>query len=140
MIDTAYGTINNDSDGNEYVEIDGKKYFGIVLHEQQLMGGRVPLNYADFLRQFGMILPLSFPDRLNTYALDCNNYFRSQSARIRQNAAMLIGFMLTALTPELRGTLSKDLIFSGLEQLLRDPDEDVRVQTVSAIALLYAFA
>uniref|UniRef100_A0A914H3L8 Non-specific serine/threonine protein kinase n=1 Tax=Globodera rostochiensis TaxID=31243 RepID=A0A914H3L8_GLORO len=111
-----------------------------ALVEQQLVDGKVPLSYADFLRQFGMILPLSFPDRLNTYALDCNNYFRSQSARIRQNAAMLIGFMLTALTPELRGTLSKDLIFSGLEQLLRDPDEDVRVQTVSAIALLYAFA
>uniref|UniRef100_A0A914I4L9 Uncharacterized protein n=1 Tax=Globodera rostochiensis TaxID=31243 RepID=A0A914I4L9_GLORO len=36
MIGTAYGTINNDSDvGNEYVEIDGMKYFGIVLHEVQ---------------------------------------------------------------------------------------------------------
>ncbi|KAL3109999.1 hypothetical protein niasHT_017372 [Heterodera trifolii] len=111
-----------------------------ALVEHELADGKVPSNYADFLRQFGMILPLSFPDRLNTYALDCNNYFRSQSTKIRQNAAMLIGFMLTALTPELRGTLSKDLIFSGLEQLLRDPDEDVRVQTVSAIALLYAFA
>ncbi|KAL3106529.1 hypothetical protein niasHT_016651 [Heterodera trifolii] len=98
-----------------------------ALVEHELADGKVPSNYADFLRQFGMILPLSFPDRLNTYALDCNNYFRSQSTKIRQNAAMLIGFMLTALTPELRGTLSKDLIFSDLSSLLRDPDEDVRV-------------
>ena len=78
-----------------------------ALIEHEMPGGRVPPNYPEFLRQFGIILvslscftnygiftlqPLSFPDRLNTYALDCNNYFRSMSSRIRSNAVLLMGW------------------------------------------------
>ncbi|KAL7071413.1 hypothetical protein ACQ4LE_009149 [Meloidogyne hapla] len=111
-----------------------------TLIENELINGRLPANYSEFLRQFGLILSVSFPDRLNNYALDCNNFFRSVSSNIRSNAVLLMGFMLTALTPELRATLSTDLIFSGLMQLMKDSDEQVRLNTLFAISLLYEFA
>uniref|UniRef100_A0A914LD95 Uncharacterized protein n=1 Tax=Meloidogyne incognita TaxID=6306 RepID=A0A914LD95_MELIC len=111
-----------------------------TLVENEFVNGRLPANFSDFLRQFGLILSISFPDRLNNYALDCNNFFRSASFHIRSNAALLMGFMLTALTPELRATLSTDLIFSGLMQLMKDPEEQVRLNTLFAISLLYEFA
>lgn len=67
----------------------------------------------------------------------------------------MTGYLLATLSPELRGTLSKDLIFSGLYfyynilicnviiglvQLLKDTDEAVRIITARAISFLHAYA
>jgi hypothetical protein len=105
-----------------------------------LVSKKPPGSYPTFLKEIGMILVLSFPDRLNFYALGCSNYFKSQFPQIRSNAALLTGYLLEPLTPALRGTLSKDLIFTSLVQLLRDPSSQVRVSTVKAISCLHSFS
>uniref|UniRef100_A0AC34FPY9 Uncharacterized protein n=1 Tax=Panagrolaimus sp. ES5 TaxID=591445 RepID=A0AC34FPY9_9BILA len=105
-----------------------------------LINSKPPLSYPTFLKEAGMILVLSFPDRLNFYALGCSNYFKSQFAQIRSNAALLTGYLLEPLTPALRGTLSKDLVFTSLVQLLRDPSSTVRLSTVKAISCLGSFS
>jgi hypothetical protein len=64
-------------------------------------------------KMFVLFQVQSFPDRINHYVLGCVSYFRSGSARLRANAAAITGFLLTALTQPLRGTISKDLIFAG---------------------------
>ncbi|KAI1730707.1 maestro heat-like repeat-containing protein family member 2A [Ditylenchus destructor] len=112
----------------------------VVLMQQHLVDNKPVANYSVFIKDFSLILAVSFPDRLNYYALNCSNYFKSQSPRIRQNAALMTGHLLAALSPELRGTLSKDLIFSGLVQLLKDTDEAVRIITARAISFLHAYA
>ncbi|KHN73012.1 Maestro heat-like repeat-containing protein family member 1 [Toxocara canis] len=97
-------------------------------------------NYLQFLREFCMILAFSFPDRINYYALNCNNYFKSTSSRIRANAAYMTGFLLGELTAELRSTVSKELIFAGLMLLLKDHDVEVRLSTARAISCLNNYA
>ncbi|VDK72692.1 unnamed protein product [Onchocerca ochengi] len=96
-------------------------------------------NYRQFLKEFSEILAFSFPDRINYYALNCNNYFKSTSSRIRSNAAHMTGYLLGELTPELRSTISKELIFAGLMLLLKDHDIDVRLSTARAISCLHRY-
>ncbi|CAG9530361.1 unnamed protein product [Cercopithifilaria johnstoni] len=96
-------------------------------------------NYRQFLKEFSVILAFSFPDRINYYALSCNNYFKSTSSRIRSNAAHMTGYLLGELTPELRSTISKELIFAGLMLLLKDHDIDVRLSTARAISCLHRY-
>ncbi|TKR59595.1 hypothetical protein L596_029243 [Steinernema carpocapsae] len=110
-----------------------------TLIHAEIEDNRSPRNYIGFLKDFSMIFALSFPDKINNYALGCNNYFKSSSARIRMNAAHMTGFLMAALTPQLRGTLSKELIFSGIVLLLKDTDVDVRMATARAISCLHAF-
>jgi hypothetical protein len=105
-----------------------------------LINSKPPANYPTFLKEIGMILVLSFPDRLNFYALGCSNYFKSQFAQIRSNAALFTGYLLEPLTPALRGTLSKDLLFLSLVQLLRDPSSEVKISAISAISCLHSFS
>uniref|UniRef100_A0A914XDG9 Maestro/Maestro-like HEAT-repeats domain-containing protein n=1 Tax=Plectus sambesii TaxID=2011161 RepID=A0A914XDG9_9BILA len=82
---------------------------------------------------------LAFPDRVNYYALCCNNYFKSGSSRIRANAAYLTGYLLGGLPSDLRSTISKELIFVGLALLLKEPEVEVKVATADAIACLHAY-
>ncbi|MCP9260277.1 HEAT repeat-containing protein 7A [Dirofilaria immitis] len=74
-------------------------------------------NYRQFLKEFSVTLAFSFPDRINYYALNCNNYFKSASPRIRSNAAHMTGLML----------------------LLKDHDIDVRLSTARAISCLHRY-
>ncbi|VDD86087.1 unnamed protein product [Enterobius vermicularis] len=97
-------------------------------------------DYLSFLKEFCVILAFSFSDRINYFALNCNNYFKSSSSFIRANAAHMTGFLLGELTPQLRSTISKELIFSGLLLLLKDHDLNVRLATARAIANLHAFS
>lgn len=110
------------------------------LIERELKPDEKCRDYLQFLREFCMILAFSFPDRINYYALNCNNYFKSTSSRIRANAAHMTGFLLGELTAELRSTVSKELIFAGLMLLLKDHDVDVRVSTARAISCLHNYA
>ncbi|PAV85615.1 hypothetical protein WR25_08232 [Diploscapter pachys] len=108
---------------------------------RELQNGKQPANYANFIKDFAMILSASFPDRINQYALCCCSYFKSQSARIRSNSALLTGCLLGDLSTQLRATISKELIFSGLTALLKDPEEvKVRIAAAKAIAQLHDFA
>ncbi|KIH48372.1 hypothetical protein ANCDUO_21560, partial [Ancylostoma duodenale] len=70
-----------------------------------MKGGRQPASYPAVQRDLAGVLALSFPDRVNQYALTCSNYFKSSNARIRANAALLTGNML------------------GLVLLLKDPED-----------------
>ncbi|WKY01707.1 hypothetical protein Q1695_002420 [Nippostrongylus brasiliensis] len=86
-------------------------------------------------------MSLSFPDRVNQYALTCSNYFKSSNARIRANAAHLTGNMLGVLTPQLRALISKDLVFSSLVLLLKDPEDvSVRIAAARAVGMLHDFS
>lgn len=57
---------------------------------------------------------MAYPDRVNYYALGCNNYFKSVSSRMRANAAYMTGYLLGVLSSELRSTISKELLFAGI--------------------------
>nr|CDJ91151.1 HEAT domain containing protein [Haemonchus contortus] len=93
------------------------------LIQREMKDGRLPASYTAVQKDLASILALSFPDRVNQYALTCSNYFKSSNARIRANAALLTGHMLGVLTPQLRAIISKDLVFSSLVLLLRDPED-----------------
>ncbi|KAK6107053.1 hypothetical protein QQG55_26690 [Brugia pahangi] len=110
-----------------------------MLVERDLKIDEQCYNYGQFLKEFSVILAFSFPDRINYYALNCNNYFKSTSSRIRSNAAHMTGYLLGELTPELRSTVSKELIFAGLMLLLKDHDIDVRLSTARAISCLHRY-
>ncbi|VDK86299.1 unnamed protein product [Litomosoides sigmodontis] len=110
-----------------------------LLIERYLKTDEQCHNYLQFLEEFSVRLAFSFPDRINYYALSCNNYFKSTSSRIRSNAAHMTGYLLAELTPQLRSTVSKELIFSGLMLLLKDHDIDVRLSTARAISCLYRY-
>uniref|UniRef100_A0A915PME6 HEAT repeat protein n=1 Tax=Setaria digitata TaxID=48799 RepID=A0A915PME6_9BILA len=110
------------------------------LIERELKVDEQCYNYRQFLKEFSVKLAFSFPDRINYYALSCNNYFKSTSCRIRANAAHMTGYLLGDLTPELRSTVSKELIFAGLMLLLKDHDVDVRLSTARAISCLHRYA
>ncbi|CAB3408544.1 unnamed protein product [Caenorhabditis bovis] len=111
-----------------------------ICADRELIDGKCPTSYNGFIRQFAMILANSFPDHVNQYALSTHNYFKSPSARIRCNAALLTGCLLDGLSPQLRATISKDLIFTGLAALLKDPeDAGVRIAATRAIANLHDF-
>ncbi|VDM78221.1 unnamed protein product [Strongylus vulgaris] len=129
--------------------------------EREMKGGRQPFSYSAVQRDLASVLvcfpssggrrstmnndyyhsALSFPDRVNQYALTCSNYFKSSNARIRANAALLTGHMLGVLTPQLRATISKDLIFSSLVLLLKDPEDvSVRIAAAKAVGSLHDFS
>ncbi|KAK6054809.1 HEAT repeat protein [Cooperia oncophora] len=109
--------------------------------EREMKGGRLPASYTAVQRDLASVLALSFPDRVNQYALTCSNYFKSSNARIRANAALLTGHMLGVLTPQLRAIISKDLVFSSLVLLLRDPEDvSVRIAAAKAVGSLHDFA
>ncbi|CAD6197830.1 unnamed protein product [Caenorhabditis auriculariae] len=111
-----------------------------ILLERELANGRLPASYSSFVKDFAMILSLAFPDRVNQYALATSNYFKSSSPRIRSNAALLTGCLLEGLGAQLRATISKDLIFTGLVALLKDPEDvHVRIEATRAIASLRDF-
>eukprot|EP00080_Pristionchus_pacificus_P007115 PDM67135.1 hpo-27 [Pristionchus pacificus] len=97
-------------------------------------------SYGLFLRETAMALTSCFPDRVNGYALTTSNYFKSSQSRIRAGAAQLTGHLLDSLTPQIRSTISRDIIFGGLVLLLKDvEDVSVRVATARAIASLHSY-
>ncbi|WKX91784.1 hypothetical protein Q1695_010092 [Nippostrongylus brasiliensis] len=109
--------------------------------ETEMKDGKPPASYASLQRDLASILALSFPDRVNQYALTCSNYFKSSNARIRANAAHLTGNMLGVLTPQLRALISKDLVFSSLVLLLKDPEDvSVRIAAARAVGMLHDFS
>ncbi|GMT01233.1 hypothetical protein PENTCL1PPCAC_23407, partial [Pristionchus entomophagus] len=97
-------------------------------------------SYSLFVRETAMALTACFPDRVNGYALTTSNYFKSSQSRIRAGAAQLTGHLLDSLTPQIRSTISRDIIFGGLVLLLKDvEDVSVRVATARAIASLHSY-
>ncbi|KAJ1368158.1 hypothetical protein KIN20_029231 [Parelaphostrongylus tenuis] len=109
--------------------------------EREMNRGRLPEVYAAVQRDLASVLALSFPDRVNQYTLTCSNYFKCSNARMRANAALLSGNILGVLTPQLRATISKDLVFSSLVLLLKDPEDvNVRIAAVKAIGNLHDFS
>ncbi|CAI4226789.1 unnamed protein product [Auanema sp. JU1783] len=111
-----------------------------ALVEHETPDGRLPSSYISFIQHFAAVLTSSFPDRVNQYALTCSIYFKSSCVKIRSNAAALIGCLLSDLSPQLRATISKDLIFSGLVLLLKDEDLTVRLSATKSIASLHSFS
>uniref|UniRef100_A0A0K0CYF9 UNC45-central domain-containing protein n=1 Tax=Angiostrongylus cantonensis TaxID=6313 RepID=A0A0K0CYF9_ANGCA len=119
------------------------KLFGTFssIVEREMNRGRLPEVYAVAQRDLAGVLALSFPDRVNQYTLTCSNYFKCSNARMRASAALLAGNILGVLTPQLRATISKDLVFSSLVLLLKDPEDvNVRIAAVKAIGNLHDFS
>ncbi|UMM11428.1 hypothetical protein L5515_000724 [Caenorhabditis briggsae] len=111
-----------------------------ICIEREMKDGKQPYNYNSFIKDFAAILANSFPDRVNQYALATSNYFKSSSARIRCNAAHLTGCLLDGLTAQLRATISRELVFTGLVALLKDSEDvNVRIAATRAIANLHDF-
>ncbi|VDM51608.1 unnamed protein product [Angiostrongylus costaricensis] len=107
------------------------------------LASRVGSENDEFMAHLhaNIIAALSFPDRVNQYTLTCSNYFKCSNARMRANAALLTGNILGVLTPQLRATISKDLVFSSLVLLLKDPEDvNVRIAAVKAIGNLHDFS
>ncbi|KRZ35676.1 Maestro heat-like repeat-containing protein family member 1 [Trichinella pseudospiralis] len=71
------------------------------------------ITYAEFLKEFTPVL-VCFAEKLDFYALTCSSFFKSASLRMRCNAALFIGYFLGAVPDDLRNTISKESILSGL--------------------------
>ncbi|EGT33401.1 hypothetical protein CAEBREN_04895 [Caenorhabditis brenneri] len=111
-----------------------------ICIEREMKDGKQPASYNLFIKDFASILANSFPDRINQYALATSNYFKSSSARIRCNAAHLTGCLLDGLSAQLRATISRELVFTGLVSLLKDAEDvNVRISATRAIANLHDF-
>ncbi|CAI5439279.1 unnamed protein product [Caenorhabditis angaria] len=94
-----------------------------ILIERELKDGKQPACYSQFLKEISMVMSDSFPDRVNQYALATSNYFKS-----------------SRLSAQLRATISKDLIFTGLVGLLKDgEDQNVIISATKAISNLHDF-
>ncbi|KRZ15315.1 Maestro heat-like repeat-containing protein family member 1, partial [Trichinella zimbabwensis] len=96
------------------------------------------ITYAEFLKEFASIL-VCFVEQVDFYALTCSNYFKSASSRMRCNAALFIGYFLGVVPDDLRNTISKESILSGLIMLLKEPEVEVRRAAALAMSYLYAY-
>ncbi|KFD45165.1 hypothetical protein M513_13958 [Trichuris suis] len=96
------------------------------------------LSYPVFLKEFATVL-VSFTQNLDMYALYGSNYCKSTSARIRCNAALFIGYFLGTIPADLRNSISKGLILTGLIAMLKEPEVEVRRCAAQAMAYLYYF-
>ncbi|CAJ0927248.1 unnamed protein product, partial [Mesorhabditis belari] len=111
-----------------------------LIDRSVMPNGSPSVSYYLLQKDVAMILALSYPDYVNTYALSCSNYFKSTSSIVRVNAAHFTGHLLGCLTPPLRATISKELIFTGLVSLLKDESIFVRIAATKAIAQLHQFS
>uniref|UniRef100_A0AC35UAG3 DUF2428 domain-containing protein n=1 Tax=Rhabditophanes sp. KR3021 TaxID=114890 RepID=A0AC35UAG3_9BILA len=110
------------------------------LIESTFKYDEVPKNYTTFIKDFAMVLALSYPDRLNNNALVCAGYFNSTSPRIRMNSIIFIGYLLAELSASLRTLIPTDIIFHGLAEKLKDPNTDVVLAAGKAISCLTNFS
>uniref|UniRef100_A0A915IY29 Maestro/Maestro-like HEAT-repeats domain-containing protein n=1 Tax=Romanomermis culicivorax TaxID=13658 RepID=A0A915IY29_ROMCU len=96
-------------------------------------------DYNNYLKEATKFLTTFYPDRVNFYALCSGNYLKSSSIRMRCNAAYFIGFLLGNVPHEQRTTISKDLIFTGLALLLKEPEPEVRLAAAESSAYLHGY-
>ncbi|KRY30956.1 Maestro heat-like repeat-containing protein family member 1 [Trichinella spiralis] len=96
------------------------------------------ITYAEFLKEFASIL-VSFTEQVDLYALNCSNYFKSASSKMRCNATLFIGYFLGVVPDDLRTNISKEVILSGLIILLKEPEVEVRRAAALAMSYLYAY-
>ncbi|KRY14154.1 Maestro heat-like repeat-containing protein family member 1 [Trichinella patagoniensis] len=96
------------------------------------------ITYAEFLKEFASIL-VSFTEQVDLYALNCSNYFKSASSKMRCNATLFIGYFLGVVPVDLRTNISKEVILSGLIILLKEPEVEVRRAAALAMSYLYAY-
>ncbi|KIH48776.1 hypothetical protein ANCDUO_21151, partial [Ancylostoma duodenale] len=60
---------------NQVHSLFGVGTFSSII-EREMKGGRQPASYPAVQRDLAGVLALSFPDRVNQYALTCSNYFQ----------------------------------------------------------------
>lgn len=96
-------------------------------------------DYCIYLKEATKFLVTFYVDRVNFYALCCANYLKSSSIRMRCNAASFLGHLLGNVPQEQRTTISKELLFTGLALLLKEPEPEIRLAVAEAAAHLYGY-
>uniref|UniRef100_A0AAF5CZ37 Uncharacterized protein n=1 Tax=Strongyloides stercoralis TaxID=6248 RepID=A0AAF5CZ37_STRER len=99
----------------------------------------IQLNYNNFIKDFAMVIAISYPEKLNYNSLLCAGYFNSTNTRIRMNSAIFIGYLLSELNDNLRSLIPINIIFPGLAKLLKDPEPQVSLAAAKAISCLANF-
>uniref|UniRef100_A0A0N5C580 DUF2428 domain-containing protein n=1 Tax=Strongyloides papillosus TaxID=174720 RepID=A0A0N5C580_STREA len=99
----------------------------------------IPVNYNNFIKDFAMVIAISYPEKLNYNSLICTGYFNSTNARSRMNSAIFIGYLLSELNDNLRSLIPTNIIFPGLAKLLKDPEPQVSLAAAKAISCLANF-
>ncbi|CAD5208908.1 unnamed protein product [Bursaphelenchus xylophilus] len=111
----------------------------ITLIQNSIKDSEPPRDYISFLQDFSTILAVCFPDRVNYYAMCGTNYFKSHFPKIQCNAARMVGFLLNALSEELKETISKDIVFGAYAELLKDTNMKARESAAEGIVSLTSF-
>lgn len=107
-----------------------------------VLGAHHKLQTSEYRRWIYKIVLFGIMNYILTileHLLDCASHLNSQLARIRRNSIALLGYLMSALSPEMRTNVSKALIFPGFINLLDDADADVRLATINAISLLFSY-
>uniref|UniRef100_A0A0N4ZSF7 Maestro heat-like repeat-containing protein family member 1 n=1 Tax=Parastrongyloides trichosuri TaxID=131310 RepID=A0A0N4ZSF7_PARTI len=99
----------------------------------------LPSNYNFFIKDFAMVVAISYPEKLNQNSLICAGYFNSTNTRSRMNSAIFIGYLLSELNDNLRSLIPTSIIFPGLAKLLKDSDPHVSLAAAKAISCLANF-
>eukprot|EP00055_Hartaetosiga_balthica_P017962 m.125831 g.125831 ORF g.125831 m.125831 type:complete len:1630 (-) comp9433_c5_seq1:159-5048(-) len=96
-------------------------------------------HYGEFLNNLTRVLISDFRDKISFYTMNSVDFFHSDKAEIRGNAAMLIGNLLRNLNKKDRQDITKEHVCSELIRLLRDPNGDVKQKGAEAMSLLYDY-
>ncbi|GAA6103654.1 maestro heat-like repeat-containing protein family member 1 isoform X1 [Tachysurus ichikawai] len=97
------------------------------LHEEK------SLHYGEFINDLVKYLIQDFPGMLNFYHVTVIQFFKSNWAEIRANAAMFIGFLLRNLPDEHFSHINMGIVTKALIMLLQDPDPLVRAKAAEAM-------
>eukprot|EP00040_Diaphanoeca_grandis_P032327 m.195702 g.195702 ORF g.195702 m.195702 type:complete len:1632 (-) comp32581_c2_seq1:207-5102(-) len=105
------------------------------LLESELVEGKT-LHFGDFINDLSKLLISEFGDKINFYAMNNVNFFKSEWSPVKASAALFTGYLLGNLSKKTRGAISKEHVCGELVRLLKDPAGEVREKAAKAISLL----
>ncbi|XP_067937977.1 maestro heat-like repeat-containing protein family member 1 [Watersipora subatra] len=98
------------------------------------------LHYGEFLNDLCKILVHDLKDKIPFFVITNVTYFKSQWAAIRCNAAIYLGFLMSALPEGSSNIINQDHVCNALLALLRDRENpEVRSKAAEAISLLSSY-
>ncbi|XP_055357868.1 maestro heat-like repeat-containing protein family member 1 [Paramacrobiotus metropolitanus] len=130
---------------DEYIEVSlsTKAVFRLLLPLMKSEGMNNAFSYPDgitygrLLRLLCTSLGTEHPDKIPMYINLVIGYFRSESAAMRSNAALLAGNLVSQATAANEKNALPGHIYPSLVQMLSDKDATVRLRAAEALGMLY---
>eukprot|EP01135_Chromosphaera_perkinsii_P000818 Nk52_evm106s151 gene=Nk52_evmTU106s151 len=99
-------------------------------------GTRSGLQYSQCVQTIAKDICKMYPDKVSFYITSLLSLFRSESAQVRANAAVVLGIMLGGLESFEKEKVPYDASCSALLLLLQDSNELVRKKTAESMTYL----